>query len=252
MLKSIIKKNTFDKFGNRVYSLTSFNIYYENAIYTAINEYLSIKYKRIKLFNYFDIDVKTLIATQNSLIERPKDLLNKQKEIKFNNKLYKEDSFIRIALFENELVIEGSRRKENTIYFEGLITIKEKIYQFFEDIPSNIWCDEFYSNNLYQIIGFYKYFNSIESKYTMWMDSHLLEVLEIKIDNYNNGLQAINNKNEIVLKFRSWKDGLIGDDINDNVPKFEGCDLLMREDYYKKLNELIPSLEYFCDINSFS
>ena len=84
------------------------------------------------------------------------------------------------------------------------------------------------------------------------MDSHLLEVLEIKIDNYNNGLQAINNKNEIVLKFRSWKDGLIGDDINDNVPKFEGCDLLMREDYYKKLNVLIPSLEYFCDINSFS
>ena len=83
------------------------------------------------------------------------------------SKLYKEDSFIRIALFENELVIEGSRRKENTIYFEGLITIKEKIYQFFEDIPSNIWCDEFYSNNLYQIIGFYKYFNSIESKYTM-------------------------------------------------------------------------------------
>ena len=75
---------------------------------------MSIKYKRIKLFNYFDIDVKTLIATQNSLIERPKDLLNKQKEIKFNNKLYKEDSFIRIALFENELVIEGSRRKENT------------------------------------------------------------------------------------------------------------------------------------------
>jgi hypothetical protein len=247
-----VKKDTFDKFGNGVYSLTSFNIYYENTIHTAINEYLFKYYKEIEIFSYFEIDVKTLIATQNSYIERPKDLLNKQKQSSFTEELYKEDNFIRIALFENELLIEGTRIKENIVYFEGLVTIREKIYQFFESTPSDIWYDMFYSNNLYQIIGFYKYFNSIESKYTLWLDSHVLRVLNLKMDNYNNGLQALNDKGEIVLKYRCWKDALLGDDVNDNIPKLEGCDLLIRKDYYKKLNKFITSLEYFCDINSIS
>ena len=70
------------------------------------------------------------------------------------------------------------------------------------------------------------------------------------LDNYKNGLRALNSDNEVILLFRHWREDLIGNGVsfigtNSNIPKLEGCDLILREDYYEKLKDMIPELVFY-------
>ena len=79
------------------------------------------------------------------------------------------------------------------------------------------------------------------------MNSELLVHLRLRLDSYKNGLRAINEHDEVVLEFRQWKDKLIGNGSYFvgtccNIAKLEGSDLIMRADYYERLELLIPNL----------
>ena len=79
------------------------------------------------------------------------------------------------------------------------------------------------------------------------MNSELLDILGLRLDNYPNGLRALNSNNEIVLKFRSWREKLVGNGalfvgVDSNIAKLEGCDLILREDYFNKLKKIIPDV----------
>ena len=59
--------------------------------------------------------------------------------------------------------------------------------------------------------------------------------------------------NEVVLKFRCWRYQLIGNGASfvgtdSNIAKLEGCDLILREDYYNKLKKIIPDMVYYTKI----
>lgn len=238
------KKKVFDAFSNRVHELTSFNIYVENCIFEELNIYLNEKYKEEVIFeDDVRLDIKTLIAIKNSELERPNismpfDLVDGVSQIEKTN------DFIRIARFENQLIFDNYRRTGNNIIFQGISSQKQVRQLFFDCSSDLIWENEFLTDNPYKLIGFQQQFYSVEAKYILWIDSDLLYMLDLKLEDHNHGLLAINEFGETVIQFRSWREDLIGSDMNDNVAKLEGCDLIIREDYFDKLQEIVGELFY--------
>ncbi|MDD2830521.1 MAG: hypothetical protein PHW18_13180, partial [Sulfuricurvum sp.] len=89
--------------------------------------------------------------------------------------------------------------------------------------------------------------NTIEPKYVLWINSATLFDLGLELDLSNSGLRAIDGNNDVVLEFRCWRSELIGNGASfvgqdSNIAKLEGCDLLMRKDYLKELQEIVGEL----------
>lgn len=242
-------KNLFSMYENRSYSMLSPNIILENIIFEEVNKYLLLKGYKLDLFKR---DIKTLIATQNSIIERPKLTRPSSSQGGFKSNLEKENGFICIARFENEMIEKenGWGRQGQTILFEGLTIFGEK-NPFFEELHSSlIWDNALYYPDYPFIIWFGKNFNSIESNNVLWINSLLQKFLGLIIDDFNNGLQALNQNKEIVLKFRQWRSNLIGNGSSfigqdANISKLEGCDLMLREDYFETLKKNSPNMLFY-------
>ena len=253
-IKIKVKKdgNILDNiFSNRSYKMLSPNIFLENIIFEEVNKFLFKKYNESVIFDEeVNLDIKSIIATQNSIIDRPD--IKKPSEAKegFIEEFNTEDNFVRIARFENEIIEEshGMGRKGQSIIFEGIIPFRVNIKPFSEQEPSSyIWDNVFYKSEPRNILGFCKSFNSIESNNILWLNSYFIEIFELKIDNYNKGLRAINKYNEIILEFRQWRKDLIGNGASfvgqdSNIAKLEGCDLLLRKDYFEELKKIFPEL----------
>jgi hypothetical protein len=240
------EKDLFDMFSP--------NIILENIIFKEVNQYLFINDYDLNLFKSdVKIDIKTLIASQNSIIERPK--IQRPSEVKegFKSELENKNGFIRIAIFENEMIEKdnGWGRQGQTIVFEGLSIFGEG-NPFFEGLPSSlIWDNALYYPNYPLIIWFGKKFNSIEANNILWINSLLQSDLGLVLDDFNNGLQALNENEEVVLKFRQWRSRLVGNGASfvgqdSNIAKLEGCDLILREDYYERLKNIIPDMQFYC------
>lgn len=77
-------------------------------------------------------------------------------------------------------------------------------------------------------------------------------MLNLKLDDYKKGLRALNNEGEVILLFRRWRDQLIGKDsfdgTNANIAKLEGCDLILRTDYFNQLKKIIPDLVFYSQV----
>jgi hypothetical protein len=243
------QKSDFDTFTNRIYKMWSPNIVLENIIFEEVNKYL---YKNNYDLTIFKRDIKTLIATQNSLIERPQTSKPSETTEGFKSNLENENGFIRVARFENEMIkaSRGWEREGQTIVFEGLSIFGEGT-PLFEGLPSSlIWDNALYYPNYPFIIGWIRKFNTIESSNTLWLNSLLLHDLGLIVDDFNNGLEALNEKDELVLKFRQWRSKLIGNGSsfvgqNSNIPQFEGCDLILREDYFEKLKVIVTDMKFY-------
>ncbi len=244
-------KNLFFIFENRSHSMLSPNVILENIVFEEVNKYLYSNDYDSNIFKRdIEIDIKTLIASQNSIIERPKIKKPSELEEGFKSELENENGFIRIARFENEMIEKdnGWERQGQTIVFEGL-SIFKKNSPFFEGLPSSlIWDNALYYPNNPFIIWFGKKFNSIEANNILWINSLLQSDLGLILDDFNHGLQALNEVNEVVLKFRQWRSDLIdnGASLDSNIAKLEGCDLILREDYYERLKAMIPDIKFFC------
>ena len=248
-------KNNFDIFTNRSYKMLSPNILLENIIFEEVNKYLHDNNYDLNIFKRdIELDIKTLIATQNSIIERPKIVKPSEVEKGFKLNLENENGFIRIARFENEMIVSsnGWGREGQTIVCEGLSIFGEET-PLFVGLPSSlIWHDAFYHQDYPFIIGWIRKFNTIESNNTLWIDSLLLYDLGLRLDDFNNGLRALNEDDEIVLEFRQWRSNLIGNGASligqdANIAQLEGCDLIIREDYLEKLKMMIPDMKFYSE-----
>lgn len=245
------KQSIFEDFWNRSHELMSPNINLENAIFEKANSYLCrYLWDEFQFDITFKLDMQSLIASKNSIIERPKINKPSQIENSSHEKVVHFDNYVQIARFENELNFDNfGRNKIQNIIFQGFSFSSDE-NPFFEYLPSSlIWLNAFYYKKEERIIGLYKNFNSIESKYILWINSSLLNDLGLKLDNRNNGLKALNNNGDIILEFRCWRDELIDNGasfvgIDSNIARLEGCDLLLREDYFHRLKLIFPESKF--------
>ncbi len=238
-------------FSNRIYEMLSPNILVESIIFEEVNKFLFQNYKESVVFEKENsLDIKSILASQNSIIDRPNIEKPSQIQEGFIEEFNIEDNFVRIARFESEIIIDshGIGRKGQSVLFEGIIPFKVEITPFSMKEPSfNIWKNIFYEYEPRDIIGFCKSSNSIESNNILWLNSYFIKEFSLKLDNFNKGLRAINEDNEVVLEFRQWRKDLIGNGTSfvgqdSNIAKLEGCDLLLRADYFKELNKIFPKL----------
>jgi len=248
-----LHKKVVYAFNNKSFNIMSENILLDSVIFTKVNEFLANNKSLFSMREALPIDLKTLIATQSSIIERPNILKPSEIKEEFKTELEKEGDFIRIARFEMEIGSEKESVMGKThLYFvsEGVLPHKWNINPFFDSHNSAILWDDFFCEDDPRMIGLVQNLNSIEARNLLWLNIYLLDKLGLKVDSFNNGLRALDKNKDIILLFRSWRDELIGNGSSfvgqdANIAKLEGCDLMLREDYYNKLKILIPSLSYY-------
>ncbi|HHW7448411.1 hypothetical protein NM952_07290 [Pasteurella multocida subsp. multocida] len=247
------ERNEMDIFSNTSYSLLSSNTYIESLVFEHVNRYLYKNYQDSIIFEKdLAIDIKTMIATSNAVIQRP-SIRKPTESIQGFDEPSIENNYARIARFERELALNKLWETTNMkggIVFEGLLPSRLEINPLLPNAESthHIWTNTFFENKPF-IQGFYGNMNSIEVPYVLWMNSELLTILELEPDDYRNGLQALNKCNEVILQFRTWRSKLIDKGasfgINSNIAKLEGCDLLLRKSYYERLKSIIPNLVFY-------
>jgi hypothetical protein len=250
-----LNEDEMDAFINRSENLLSPNIYIESVIFECACRYLHKDFKHsIVLGGEIKIDIKTIVATSKSLIKRP----NKIKPIDSTGGFREPDyidGFRVISRFEREIGENHQRKnikRNSAVVFEGLLPKKIEVNPLMDKCPSNfIWESSYLEWPFIQ--GFNACFNGLEAQYVLWMNSELLSMLGLKLDSHNNGLRALNSNGEIVLIFRCWREPLIsiGSSFvgtHSNIARLDGCDLILREDYFQILKCIIPSMVYYVEV----
>lgn len=249
----IFNSHDFDQFINRSESLLSPNIYIEELAFNQACKYLNENYRDSVVFeNDTRLDIKTIIAYSKTLIQRP-EILTPSEIISGFKEPSSENDFIRIARFERQLGLKAYQSNPSSksfIIFEGLLPIQTEINPLKQELYSHhIWNNSFCVGQPF-IQGLINSINGLEPFSIIWLNSELLKLLELTIDDYKNGLRALNNSGEVILNFRHWKKELIGNGssfvaTDSNIAKFEGSDLMLRKDYYEKLKLIIPSIVFY-------
>lgn len=249
---SEFNRSTFDTFINRSEQRLSPNIYIENLIFTKICKYLNNNYADSFVFeNNGKIDVKSIIAHSKSLIQRP-DIKTPFKSDAGFKEPDNTNGFIRIARFEQQLTERNYRANDlerGAVLFEGLLPIKMQTNPLYcQNVSDDIWNNTFcFGEPIIQ--GIYPNLYSIEAPNILWLNSKLLQMLDLTLNTYKNGLRALDKDQEAVLVYRQWRDELIGNGAsfgtNANISKLGGCDLILREDYYQKLKNIIPNVVFY-------
>ncbi|MEZ8052212.1 hypothetical protein [Vibrio atlanticus] len=251
-----INKDEMELFVNRSHQRLSPNVYLDSLVFKYVCKHLHDEYKSSLIFEgEIKLDIKTIIATSKSLIQRPRIRKPSDVVMGFKEPDY-EEGFRVISRFERELSEKNYGEigeSKGGVIFEGLLPYKIEMNPLVERYSSNhIWENSYYLGEPF-IQGFNASINSIESQYVLWMNSELLNMLGLKLDNYNKGLRALNSNDEIVLQFRCWREQLIGNGasfvgMDSNIAKLEGCDLILREDYFSKLKKIIPNVVLYTDV----
>ncbi len=251
-----VNEDEMELFVNRYHQRLSPNVYLDSLVFKYVCKHLHDEYKSSLIFeSEIKLDIKTIIATSKSLIQRPRIRKPSDVVMGFKEPDY-EEGFRVISRFERELSENnyGERgESKGGLIFEGLLPYKIEMNPLVERYSSNhIWENSYYLGEPF-IQGLNTSINSIESQCVLWMNSELLNMLGLKLDNYNEGLRALNSNDEIVLQFRCWREQLIGNGasfigMDSNIAKLEGCDLILREDYFSELKKIIPNVVFYTDV----
>ena len=79
------------------------------------------------------------------------------------------------------------------------------------------------------------------------MNPTILTKLDLTPNDFINGLNAKNNKDELVLKYNSWLSDYVGnDEIRDEIPKLDGAELIIRKDYFEQICNLYSVAPSYC------
>lgn len=73
----------------------------------------------------------------------------------------------------------------------------------------------------------------------LWLNPIIVTSMKLDVQTTQEGLVAVNQSQEIVLRMRTWNFEYVGDrsrtSLSDEIPTLEGTDLIIRKDYYKIL-----------------
>lgn len=245
-------RENLELYGNRSHERVVRNIFFSDYILSLINTDLYNRFKRFEniddVYDNLKIDIKSIIAQYLSSNIRPRSLKKSSEyedRTSFTEEISNNNGWVRLAHFECELV-EKNHFKLNEGKIFGGITFQNSnkpIFPFSRHRlnMNSIWLDDYpeFEINDTIIFTFIQKEFDIEDFKILWLNPTLLENLGIKICDFNNGLCATNIDNEIVLKFNSWCCDYIASDYSSNIdyeiPKLDGSELLIREDYYNEI-----------------
>lgn len=162
------------------------------------------------LYDFLQIHYKTIVAQTNSYSQRPSDIEKpssittnwQQREVVYWD-------WIRLAYYEYEMYEESYSNNKEYRVFEGIVfkndineTIPFSRYRLF---PIHIWENKS-MNGLDEFLCLFlsQRYDMLEDYNILWLNPIIINKLNMEVENHINGLAAINNKSEIVLKYNRW------------------------------------------------
>ena len=240
-----------DIYFNRVHKIMVPNLFFHDYLLQQLNEDL---YSELYQYDLTKIIVDDLKINVNLLISQTNSLTTRSEEVKPPSKILKDkrivneidftDGWRRIAHFEKELFDDDNYKlKENCVY--AAISFDNDMTKFPLNLTEiNLWKPE-KNDPSKHVIYFYYQKDYLEHYKVLWLNPALLKKLGIEFNNSSGTINGINSKKEIVLKYNNWRTNYIGNGefsrLSDEIPKLEGCELIIRDDYYQKLCKLFKS-----------
>lgn len=194
------------------------------------------------------IDTNAMIAYGKSFTYRPVDLI-KPYEITagYSRITIDPDSdWIRLAHCERSLKDEGSLRTRPVTSYGALFFSdkKEQVlpYSNYSIFPFHLWTKQGFTFEYNEEIVFAVFQeDALEFYKLLWPNPTIVESLGMETKITDSGLIAVNPSGEIVLRMRTWLSDYFGDGLHsrlsDEIPRYEGTDLIIRKDYFQKLSK---------------
>lgn len=249
--KTIYLQNNVDDldlYANRSFKKYVKHIYPSSYILERINTDL---YQNLRLiqeesgddgYEFLRINTKLLIAQNFSFSIRPKDLLlpsqGKMQAEKYQ--VENNNGWIRLAHYESELK-KGEhfdlkeQRTWGTLlsgFSNNTSLVLDALYDF-ENLSWSTADGAFFEFSQY---------DPLENYHLFWLNPIMMTQLDIVSGSFLNGVKGLNKKGEIVLKYNQWKSNYVGNGdfgIQEEIPRLEGAELVMREDYFEKLKQIL-------------
>ncbi len=243
----------FELYGNRVYERVISHVHSAEHMLEILNDdfYDSFSdwstYEDEEAFRYINfICEEALVVQANSFGRRPYDLI-KPHEMKSDlttASLFAENGWLRIAHYESELNKKAIFKITPYRAFGGITFANpaenEIPYSQYLLFPFQLWWGRDLDIEIEdQVICSILQEDSLEFLKLLWLNPRLITLMKLQTQRTQEGLVAINENKEIVMRMRTWACDYLGDrfrnSLSDEIPTLEGTDLIIREDYYKIL-----------------
>lgn len=240
--------DNLDLYANRSHKRHVKHIYPSSYILERINTDL---YQNLRLiqeesgddgYEFLRINTKLLIAQDLSFSIRPKDLLlpSQGKKLTEKYQVKSNNGWVRLAHYENELRkgkhFDLKEQRTWGTLLSGFSNNTSLVLDALYDSENLNW-----STNDGAFLEFSQY-DPLENYHLFWLNPIMLKQLGIISDSFLNGIRGLNMKGEIVLRYNQWKSSYVGNGdygIQEEIPRIEGAELLIREDYFEKLKQIL-------------
>jgi len=243
-------------YGNRSCKRAVLNIYSSDYLLELFNteyyEGLSSFCNPRDVFESLKIDIKSIIAQYLSSEARPKNLKKAssyENYAAFNEGFYcDENGWVRIAHYEHELEKKEYSELTDKKIYGGIVFDKNNSMEF-PYAPYRLEMNLLWNENHFcfpidktPIIQFIQNEFQIEYFKILWLNPSIMKILELKFGDFKDGIVAYNSSDEVVLRLKTWQTEYVAlgyyANIQDEIPKLDGSELVMREDYFKKLCDI--------------
>lgn len=240
-------RDKLDLYANRSYEMYVKHIYPSDYILERINTDLYHDLRTLQkeeggdCYDFLHIKTKVLVAQNLSFSLRPKDLLlpSQGQSLTKLHPIKSDNGWIRLAHCENEF-----KKGDRLLNFKKYRTWGNVLPRFsnstslaLETLYDNVFCQpedgvlfEFIQND------------PLENYHLFWLNPIMIIQLGIVTNDFLNGIVAKNENDEVVLKYNQWKNNYVGNGyfgIGEEIPRIEGAELIMREDYFEKMQLIL-------------
>jgi len=159
-----------------------------------------------------------------------------------------DDGFVRVGHFEKGFGEDFGSRKTSTKSFGGIL-FGEKCPEYlpylpYQLFPFQLWNPDLQLEVLPEIVLAAIQDDPIETYSLLWLNPQLIKHLELETKLTRNGPIASNQSGDTIMKMTTWKENYLGSDLssglNNEIPRLNGVQLLMRKDYFTKMCEIFP------------
>lgn len=240
-------KDKLDLYANRSYEMYVKHIYPSDYILQRINTDLYQDLRTLQkeeeddCYDFLRINTKALIAQNLSFSLRPKDLTlpSQGKSLTEKYPIKNDSGWIRLAHYENEL-----KKRDRLFDLKEYRTWGTCLGGFNNSTPLALETLYDYTFCLpdHGVLFEFIQYDPLENYHLFWLNPIILEQLGIVISDFLTGIVAKNENDEVVLKYNQWKTNYVGNGdfgIREEIPTIEGVELLIREDYFKKMQRIL-------------
>ncbi|MGF9977315.1 AAA family ATPase [Viridibacillus arvi] len=209
-------------------------------------------------------DIRIPVSLNFSRVYRPKYIVPSRQKTEIFSSIQKSkicgfENWIKIASVETELVLEDD-------YFSNIQSISKvflgTVISKLADYKENLWnpvetCDvvdwwhieettDFASNEDFEgALAMYCVINNELGEYEMLkLNDRISKLLNLRPLDFPNSYKLIDEDKNVGVVLKCWQQNPIGNDLNEELFKFKGLELIMRPDLYKKMNEIIAGEIY--------